>query len=126
MFSVVVPTVSSLTLTPSTSIFAVRPYWPAMEIDVKPFLVGSKLAPSCICTPGVNWARLRKFCPLIGRFLMSARVSTFWTVAVCVFTATAVPDTWTTVLAWPTCRVRFPRDVTPTCTVIGISAVMNP
>src|SRR5580704_15080846 len=52
MFWVVVPTFSSLMSIPSTSIRAVRPARPPIEIDEKPFFVGSNPDPSSICTPG--------------------------------------------------------------------------
>ena len=66
IFCVVVPTVSSLMSTPSTSIRAVRPKRPPKEIEENPFFVGSKLVPSWIWTPGSSWAKSKKFLPLIG------------------------------------------------------------
>ena len=43
---VVVPTVSSLMSTPSSSMRAVRPKRPPKETEEKPFFVGSKVPPS--------------------------------------------------------------------------------
>lgn len=57
---------------------------------------------------------------------MSSRPRTPWTAACSVLTCTAVELTVTTDFCAPTSSRKFPDEVTPTCTVMVVSRVLNP